>query len=121
MGAPRLPHILKGSLIMVAGLVLTWSWHPGTIILLLVMSLLYALGLWRARLRSPEDTSIKARHSAAFFLAILLAALMLLTPIDTIGRTQLFSVHMMQAIVLTTVCAPSVSYTHLTLPKNREV
>ena len=95
---------------MVAGLVLTWSWHPGTIILLLVMSLLYALGLWRARLRSPEDTSIKARHSAAFFLAILLAALMLLTPIDTIGRTQLFSVHMMQAIVLTTVCAPLILF-----------
>jgi putative membrane protein len=95
---------------MVAGLVLAWSWHPGTIILLLAMSLLYALGLWRARLRSPEDTSIKARHSCAFFLAILLAALMLLTPIDAIGRTQLFSVHMMQAIVLTTVCAPLILF-----------
>ncbi len=89
---------------------LSWSWHPGTIIILLLMSLLYVLGLRRVRLRSSEDTSIKAIHISAFFLAILIAASMLLTPIDTIGRTQLFSIHMMQAVVLTTVCTPLILF-----------
>ncbi len=95
---------------MLAGLTLSWPWHPGTIIILLLMSLLYVLSLRRARLRHPEDTSVKAIHIGAFFLAILLAASLLLTPIDTIGRTQLFSVHMMQAVVLTTLCAPLILF-----------
>jgi putative membrane protein len=30
----------------------------------------------------------------------------LLTPLDTIARTQLFAAHMLQAIILTTLCAP---------------
>ena len=95
---------------MLAGLLLSWPWHPGTIVILLVMSLLYVLALRYVRLRHPEDTSVKARHIVAFFLAILLAACMLLTPIDAIGRTQLFSIHMTQAIVLTTVCTPLILF-----------
>ncbi len=46
----------------------------------------------------------------AFFLAILLAAFMLLTPVDLIGRTQLFSMHMAQIVVLTTLCTPLILY-----------
>jgi cytochrome c oxidase assembly factor CtaG len=43
-------------------------------------------------------------------VAILLAAFMLLTPVDTIGRTQLFSVHMGQVVILTTLCTPLMLY-----------
>jgi len=74
------------------------------------MSLLYVLGLRRARRRYPEDASIKGSHIAAFFVAILIAAFVLLTPVDTIARTQLFSVHMAQAIILTTLCTPLILY-----------
>ncbi len=42
----------------------------------------------------------------AFIVAILLIAVVLLTPFDTIARTQLFAAHMIQAVVLTTLCAP---------------
>lgn len=95
---------------MLASLSLSWSWHSGTIIILLLMSLLYGLGWRRARVLHPEDPSIQSIHICAFFLAILLAGLMLLTPIDAIGRTQLFSIHMLQAVVLTTVCAPLILF-----------
>lgn len=42
----------------------------------------------------------------AFIAAILLIAIILLTPLDTIARTQLFAAHMVQAVALTTLCAP---------------
>ena len=95
---------------MVDGLLLVWVWHPGTLALLLLLSLLYVLGVRRVRVRVPQDTSLHVLHSAAFFLAILLAAVMLLTPVDAIGRTQLFSVHMAQVVVLTTLCTPLILY-----------
>ena len=41
-----------------------------------------------------------------FVAAILLSGLVLLTPFDTVARTQLFAAHMVQAVVLTTLCAP---------------
>lgn len=88
------------------GLSLIWPWNPGAIILLLVLCLLYLPGLRRARLRYPQDRPVKTRQIVFFFSAIVIAALMLLTPVDTIGRTQLFFVHMFQLVVLTTLCTP---------------
>ena len=95
---------------MLDGLSLLWSWHPGTLALLLILSLLYILGVRRVRVCYPQDTALGVRHIVAFFLAMLLAAVMLLTPIDTIGRTQLFSVHKSQIVVLTTFCTPLFLY-----------
>ncbi len=95
---------------MLDGLLLVWAWHPGTLVLLLILSLLYVLGVRRVRVHSPQDTSLQRLHIAAFFLAMLIAAFMLLTPVDTIGRTQLFSVHMAQIVVLTTLCTPLILY-----------
>src|ERR1700738_3396936 len=98
------------SFIMLDGLSFVWAWHPGTLALLLILSLLYLLGVRRVRVRYPQDTSLRVSHIAAFFLAILLAAAMLLTPVDIIGRTQLFSVHMAQIVLLTTLCTPLLLY-----------
>ncbi|MBV9258886.1 MAG: cytochrome c oxidase assembly protein [Ktedonobacteraceae bacterium] len=95
---------------MLDGLLFVWAWHPGTLALLLILSLLYMLGVRRAKLHYPQDTSIRTLHIVAFFLAILIAAFMLLTPVDTIGRTQLFSVHMAQVVILTTLCTPLILY-----------
>ncbi len=91
---------------MLGGLSLTWHWSPGTICFLLVLCLLYLFGLRRASTRKEQRGRIKVYHKVSFFSAIILMALILLTPIDTIARTQLFSVHMAQAVILTTVCAP---------------
>lgn len=95
---------------MVNGLLLLWVWHPGTLVLLLLFALLYVLGVRRVRRRAPQDTSLRMSHITAFFLALLIAAFVLLTPVDTIGRTQLFSVHMAQIVVLSTICAPMILY-----------
>ncbi len=91
------------------GLSFTWSWSPGVIIFLLILTLLYLLGLSAARknvARDPQQRPISPLRIFAFCAAIVIAALLLLSPINTIARTQLFSVHMAQAVILTTVCAP---------------
>lgn len=92
---------------MIDGLSLAWHWSPLAILFLLVLSALYLVGLRHASTRqNSEDAPVKTRHVASFFTAILVVALLLLSPIDTIARTQLFSVHMAQAVLLTTLCAP---------------
>jgi cytochrome c oxidase assembly factor CtaG len=85
---------------------LSWPWNPGTLILLLVLCLLYGLGIRLARRRDAEQKPLKIRHTLAFATAIVGIALLMLTPLDTIARTQLFAAHMFQAVVLITVCSP---------------
>jgi cytochrome c oxidase assembly factor CtaG len=84
----------------------TWPWSPGVLLFLLLLCALYVLGVRHARARNSMDAPVTTRHAIAFFSAILLMALVLLTPLDTIARTQLFLAHMIQAVVLTTICAP---------------
>ena len=76
---------------MLDGLSLTWSWNPGVVIFLLLLCLLYLWGLWRAR--RLEEQPISAYRIAAFFGGIVIVALLVLSPINTIARTQLLSVH----------------------------
>ncbi len=83
----------------------SWHWSPITLIGLVILCGLYALGVWRAN-RQTRPAPVKGYHVLAFVTAILLIALVLLTPFDTIARTQLFAAHMIQAVVLTTLCAP---------------
>ena len=46
---------------MLNGLDLTWPWNPGVLTFLIVFSLLYVLGLWKARqAKQPQY----ARHVA---------------------------------------------------------
>lgn len=84
----------------------SWHWSPGTLIFLLLLCLLYGFGIWRAHRHDPANTALKIHHLLAFVIAILGIALVMLTPIDTIARTQLFAAHMLQAVVLITVCGP---------------
>lgn len=98
---------------MLDSLSLIWPWNPGVIVLLLILTLLYLLGLWQTRKRmvkNEQDTPIKTKHIIMFFSAIIISALVLLTPVDTIARTQLFSVHMAQLVILTTLCAPLILF-----------
>jgi cytochrome c oxidase assembly factor CtaG len=95
---------------MFDGLNLSWHWSPFTLLSLVLICLLYAFGMWHLHRKNPAGTPLQARRIVAFVLGIAVIALMLLTPIDTIARTQLFSVHMAQVVVLTTVCAPLLLY-----------
>src|SRR5438874_1664593 len=84
----------------------SWHWSPGTLIFLIILCLLYAFGIWRGRKRDTKDAALRGYHVVAFITAVSCIALVMLTPIDTIARTQLFAAHMVQAVVLTTICAP---------------
>ncbi len=95
---------------MFAGLSLTWPFNPGVILFLLLLVTLYLLGLRRVRQHPVQGDVVNRRHIIAFFSAIALMAIVLLTPIDTIARTQLFSVHMAQLVLLTTLCAPLILF-----------
>src|SRR5579859_6057850 len=87
------------------GLDLSWHWNPFTLIVLILLCLLYGGGVWLARRRNPGAT-LKSYRLAAFVGAMLVIALVLLTPFDNVARTQLFAAHMVQAVALTTLCAP---------------
>lgn len=96
---------------MLDGLSLAWSWSPGAIMFLLLVCLLYLWALQRARRRlskDPCEQSVSTYRIAAFFGGIGLVALLVLSPINTIARTQLFSVHLAQLVLLSSVCAPLV-------------
>jgi putative membrane protein len=80
-----------------------WPWNPWAVAFLAILAVLYLWGLFQAHRRGAR---ISVWRVIAFFSALVIAALLLLTPIDTIGRTQLFTVHMTQVVVLTTVCTP---------------
>ena len=95
---------------MFAGLSLAWPFNPGVMLFLLLLAMLYLLGLRHARQHPVQDDAVNWRHIVAFFSAIMVMALVLLTPIDTIARTQLFSVHILQLVLLTTLCAPLILF-----------
>ncbi len=95
---------------MFAGLSLVWPFNPGVILFLLLLVALYLLGLRRVRQHPVQENVVTRRQIIAFFSAIVVMAIVLLTPIDTIARTQLFSVHMAQLVLLTTLCAPLILF-----------
>ncbi len=88
---------------MFDGLSSTWPWNPGALVLLVLFVALYLPGL--RRLHTLHE-SVSLTRISAFFSGIIIAAFLLLTPVDTIGRTQLFSVHMAQVVILITLCSP---------------
>ena len=88
------------------GLNLAWPWNPGALIFILLLCLLYVLAIWQGRKRNPREAVLKTSNVVAFVTAIVLMALLLLTPLDTLARTQLFAAHMAQVVFLITVCAP---------------
>ncbi len=87
------------------GLVFSWHWSPVTLIGLIILCLLYGIGI-RLTYKNSVETPLKRWQVIAFAAAIIVIALVLLTPIDTIARTQLFAAHMVQAVILTTICSP---------------
>jgi cytochrome c oxidase assembly factor CtaG len=88
------------------GLDFSWHWSPIALIGLVILCLLYGFGIRQTRKSNSGDKPLKKRTIIAFIFAVVLMALVFLTPIDTIARTQLFSAHMIQAVTLTTFCAP---------------
>jgi cytochrome c oxidase assembly factor CtaG len=95
---------------MFYGLNFAWHWSPITLAGLIVACLLYIFALRWVRRDKPEEKPLQTRRVVSFIVAVVVAALLLLTPVDTIARTQLFSLHMFQAVTLVTLCAPLLLY-----------
>src|SRR5579864_52659 len=94
---------------MFNGLSTTASWSLGVTVVLLAFCALYLVLLRPAFVRAKrasEERPVSTIRIMAFFLGVLLAAILLMSPINTIARTQLFSMHMAQAVALTTICSP---------------
>lgn len=90
---------------MFLGLNLTWHWSPGALIFIILLCLLYVLGI-RYGQRRDARVVLKPHHIVAFVTCVVVMALLLLTPLDTLARTQLFVAHMVQVVFLVTLCAP---------------
>jgi putative membrane protein len=88
------------------GLNFSWHWSPGLLLVILIPCLFYGLAIRQARQSNRRDKAINKWRVVAFVVAIIAMACVLLTPVNTIARTQLFLVHMAQTVILTTLCAP---------------
>lgn len=94
---------------MLTGLSLAWSWSPGGLLCLVVLALLYLLRLrqvFRLHQKDPQAPTVSKIRIASFFIGLLLFAALFFSPVQTIGRTQLFLIHMAEVVTLTTFCAP---------------
>ena len=102
---------------MFYGLSTQWPFNPGVFLFLLILALLYLAGILVTRKRiqrfniahradEPRGMPLRTRHIVSFYVAIALAVIVTLTPIDTIARTQLFTIHIAQLVLLTTLCTP---------------
>jgi cytochrome c oxidase assembly factor CtaG len=77
-------------------LTLTWDWEPSVISGCFGLLLTY-LALVRFR---------RSAQTAAFAAGVVVLLLALLSPLDTIGETYLFSVHMLQHLLLVLIVPP---------------
>ncbi len=74
-----------------------WSFEPAQLVPIAVAAALYARRAWTLRSRGRPVPPVKALSYAAGLLVIFLA---LVSPIDAIGEERLFSVHMVQHLML---------------------
>jgi putative membrane protein len=88
------------------GIHLIWHWSPFSLALLLLLSVGYGLTLWLMHNSQPEERAIKLRYPLWFAAGILILALVFLTPIDEVARTQLFLAHMFQVVFIITFAVP---------------
>jgi cytochrome c oxidase assembly factor CtaG len=83
-----------------------WNWEPSILIgtVLVVGLYLYAIGPLRRRYYPDEQ--VKTGQTVSFLLGMLFMFLALVSPLDELGDSYLFSAHMVQHLVLTIVGPP---------------
>ena len=82
-----------------------WSADPQVILGLILAGAVYLAGLRELGRRGKLWRVVRRRHALSFALGLLALALALLSPLDTLD-TRLFSVHMVQHLVLLEVAPP---------------
>jgi cytochrome c oxidase assembly factor CtaG len=83
-----------------------WNWEPSIVVgtALIVGLYLYALNSLRKRYYPEEQ--VKTGQTVAFLLGMFIMFLALVSPLDELGDSYLFSAHMLQHLCLTMVGPP---------------
>lgn len=82
-----------------------WSWTPGEVVPFLISIAVYYTGLYRLWRRAGTGRGISRRQAAAFTAGLAVLALALISPLDALADA-LFSVHMVQHLLLILAAAP---------------
>ena len=83
-----------------------WHGHPSVIVGLLVLTGAYLLGVGPLRRRYRWAEEVGYGQVAVFLLGVLIIFLALLSPLHELGDEYLFSVHMVQHLLVTLVVPP---------------
>ncbi len=83
-----------------------WNWEPSVVVgaILIVAAYLAASGPLRAHFKSPGRTN--PRQVGAFLLGLGIIVFALVSPLDAIGDSYLFTAHMLQHTLLMVVAPP---------------
>ncbi len=85
---------------------MAWQAEPESVVLLVVIEGLYLLGVGPLRERNNWADYVDPRQTATFTAGIIVLFLALVSPIDVVSDDYLFSVHMLQHVLLTLVAPP---------------
>jgi putative membrane protein len=90
----------RRTVILAAAVDYSWSFQPGAFLMIGLLGGVYG---WRMRdLRRIDPSPVRHDHArmAAFTAGLLVLFLALASPIDTVGEERLFTVHMIQHLLL---------------------
>ena len=83
-----------------------WNWEPSVLIGVLLVSAAYFYAVGPYRRRHNLGSPISRKQAFYFILSMVVLVVALLSPIDAIGDRYLFSVHMVQHLLLAAVWPP---------------
>lgn len=85
-----------------AGVDYSWSFQPQVVAMLVLVAGIYG---WRFATVRSEGVKISAWRAVSFGAGLLAVALAMLSPIDKLAETRLFSIHMVQHLLLADIAA----------------
>jgi len=83
-----------------------WTWEPSVVIGLLLLTAAYFYVVGPYRRRHELGSPVSPKQVTYFVLSVVVLVVSLLSPIDYIGDRYLFSVHMVQHLLLAAVWPP---------------
>jgi putative membrane protein len=103
--APQMAEAHTGRALEPHDLLRAWTFAPLVTLGLALAAILYARGLQAMTTRGIRHRVVRTRAIACFVIALLALTLALVSPIDAV-TDSLFSVHMVQHLLLVVVAAP---------------
>ena len=83
-----------------------WNWEPSILIGTVLITGLYLYAIGPLRKRYFPEEPVKTGQTVSFLLGIFFMFLSLVSPLDELGDSYLFSAHMVQHLVLTMIGPP---------------